>query len=414
LQEDCPRPPLAFFRQHDSPTQLTKKSEDNLDYLEFTVHKLNSRVKPTKKERVVIIGCFSEFGCETLGCMYCIPRLVKQYPGRYIIAMGWHGRKYLYQHLVDEFWELNEEYMWLRDYARAFHHVSDNLRRAEEAATKYGMVIPSGVIGKYAVGNFCRTCGQFWHQWYMRNDECYYCKSSVIVRSIFSDPQKYKKDARPIPRPKADLIEWGKSVVGDKKTVGLFARGRKTYGRNLPPEFYTNLIKQLRGRGYNVIWLGEKQSTQPCPVEDVIDFSRMPESRELERTLAIVCNCEFTVQFWTASSRLAGMMGVPFLLVESPEQIYASGLYPAQEGKRLELASFGPRKVILSHYVASLENQSELLGFVDRAVQEMEAGNYDEITGLCDEDAIKSLHKEHNDMIRMSYEEYYKKGMSGT
>jgi hypothetical protein len=405
---DKPKPPLAFFQQQDLPTHLTKLSEDKLDYLEFTVHKLNSRVKPTKKERVVIVGCFSEFGCETLGCMYCIPRLLKRYPGRYIIAMGWYGRKYLYQHLVDEFWELDEKYMWLRDYARAFHHLSDNLKRAEEAATAHGMVVPSGVLGKYAIGNFCRTCGRFWSQWHMRNDECYHCKSTVLIRSIFSDPQRYTKEARPIPKPKPELLEWAKGIVGEKKTVGLFARGRKTYGRNLPPDFYTKLIEHLRGRGYNVIWLGEKQSTQACPVDDVIDFSRMPESRELERTLAIICNCEFTVQFWTASSRLAGMMGVPFLLVESPEQIYASGLYPAQEGKRLELASFGPRKIVLSHYIPSVEDQPALLKLTEQAITEMESGNYDEMTGLCDSDAIDSLHREHEDMQHTSYEDYYK------
>jgi alkanesulfonate monooxygenase SsuD/methylene tetrahydromethanopterin reductase-like flavin-dependent oxidoreductase (luciferase family) len=42
-------------------------------------------------------------------------------------------------------------------------------------------------------------------------------------------------------------------------SVGIFARGRAMYGRNLSPEFYVNLIKMLEDLGYNPIWLGEKQ-----------------------------------------------------------------------------------------------------------------------------------------------------------
>lgn len=403
------RPPFAFFENRP----FEKMEEEELDSVEFFVHKLNSRRKPQKKDRIIILGCFSEFGCETMGCMYCIPKIAKRYPGRYIIAMGWYGRKYLYQHLVDEFWEIKEEHMWLRDYARAFHHKSENLKKVEMAVSKYGIVFPSSVMGRFAVGNFCRTCGKYWHQWHLKNEQCPACKSTVIVRSVFSDPERYKKEVRPIPRPKKEYMEWAKSFV-KPHTVGVFARGRKTYGRNLPPEFYENLIRMLQRRGYNIVWLGEKQSTQPCPVDDVLDFSRMPESRDLERTLAIICQCDFTIQFWTASSRLAGMMGVPFLLFESPEQIYHSGLYPAQEGKRLDLCSFGPKKVVASHYTPSIENQSKTLDLVEEAVREMEEGNYDEMMGLVEEDAFKFLHRGKEEMDADSYEDYFKEAIESS
>ena len=33
----------------------------------FTVHKFNSRPKPEDKRRILIITCFSEFGCESIG-----------------------------------------------------------------------------------------------------------------------------------------------------------------------------------------------------------------------------------------------------------------------------------------------------------------------------------------------------------
>jgi hypothetical protein len=315
--------------------------------------------------------------------------------------MGWHGREYFYRHLVDEYWELKEEHMWLRDYTKAFHHNSKNLTKIEEEASKYGDVIPSAVLGKYAVANFCKTCGMFWHEWRKRTDCCPKCESTFIVRSIFTDIGEYRPQACHMPRPSDEMQEWARSIL-KPRSVGIFARGRKTYGRNLQPEFYVKLIKQLEDRGYNVIWLGEKQSTQPCPVDHVVDFSRMPESRDLEKTLAIICNLEFTVQFWTASTRLAGMMGVPFLLFESPEQICVSysGLCGAQEGKRLELTSFGPKKVVLSHFHNVYDDNDAALDLVARAVGEMEEGNYDQMIGMVeDEWFVHKLEEEHQEML---------------
>lgn len=315
--------------------------------------------------------------------------------------MGWYGREYLYRHLVDEFWEIKEEYMWLRDTARAFHNLSHNLQKLEEAATVYGDVIPAIALGEFAVCNMCRTCGKFWHEWRKQNECCPVCSSTLLVRSIFTDIATYKPQAKPIPKPRKELLEWAKGLI-KTPCVGIFARARKTYGRNLPPEFYVNLIQNLESQGYSVIWLGEKQSTLPCPVDHVLDFSRMPESRDLEKTLAIVCNLEFTIQFWTASSRLAGMMGVPFILFESPEQIYVSysGLMGAQEGKRLELTSFGPKKVVLAHYMNVLHQPQKAIELVDRAITEMKEGNYEEILGMVeDQQFAAQLQQEHKEML---------------
>lgn len=393
---------LAFFKSKGvDPRNPIRKNEQKLGEVRFTVHKFNNRPKPKKTDRIKIVGCFSEFGCEIVGCMYCIPRLMRRYPGQYIIAMGWYGREYLYRHLVDEFWEIDEEFMWLRDYTRAFHHLSENLKKIEEAATAYGEVVPSAALGKYAIANMCRTCGKFWEEWRKQYACCPQCKSTVLIRSIFTDINTYKPQARPIPRPSQEMQEWAKTIV-KPNTVGIFARGRKTYGRNLQPEFYIKLISLLEGMGYNVIWLGEKQSTLPCPVDHVTDFSRMPESRELERTLAIVCNLEFTVQFWTASTRLAGMMGVPFLLFESPEQVYVSysGLMGAQEGKRLELCSFGPKKVVISHYTSVYENNEAGLALVERAIGEMKQDNWEDILGMVESEEFSTvLQTEHYEML---------------
>ncbi len=392
---------LAFFKLKDEESLATKISEKRLSSLSFNVYKFNHRIKPKKIDRIRVVSCFSEFGCETLGCMYCLPRLMRRYPGCYVIAMGWYGREYLYRHLVDEFWELKEEYMWLREHARAFHHNSENLETLERAATAYGQVVPAAALGKYAVCNFCKTCGKFWHEWRKQSICCPACTSTLIVKSVFTDIATYKPQAKMIPKPSVGLQEWARTLV-KPNTVGIFARGRKTYGRNLPPEFYIKLINLLRSMGYNVIWLGEKQSTIPCPVDDVLDFSRMPESRDLEKTLAIVCNLQFTIQFWTASTRLAGAMGVPFILFESPEQIYVSksGIMGAQEGKRLELASFGPKKVVIAHFHSVERDQDTALGLVRRAAMELEAGDYTDILGMVeDKDFSTIMQEEHIEML---------------
>lgn len=382
--------PFAFF-----PVKRT--SEQRLANVKFNVYKLNHRPKPKKTDRIKIVACFSEFGCETFGVLYCIPRLLKRFPGSYIIAMGWYGREYLYRHLVDEYWEIQEPYMWLRDYARAFHHVSHNLKRIEEAATQFGQVVPSVALGKYAVANFCRTCGMFWHEWRKRAECCPKCKSTVIVRSMFTDIDEYRQSARMLPRPSQGMLDWAKKLI-PPNAVGVFARNRKTYGRNLTPDFYVKLVQLIEGMGYSVVWLGEAQSTQPCPVEHILDFSRMPESQDLERTLAIICNLSFTIQFWTASSRLSGMMGVPFLLFESPEQVFVSysGLCGAQEGRRLALTSFGPKKVVLAHYKNVVENPDRGLELVRQAVMEMQAGDYNDVFGMVQDEWFINILKEEN------------------
>jgi len=391
--------PLAIFKPKPDHTKKIIKDEVKLSKMMFNVYKLNHRPKPKKRNRIKIVSCFSEFGCETIGCLYCIPRLLRRYPGSYVIAMGWYGREYLYRHLVDEYWELKEENMWLREYTRAFHSISDNLKRLEEAAVVHGDVVPAAALGKYAVSNYCRTCGAYWNEWRVRSDECPHCKSTVLVKSIFTDIKENKPTARKIPKPRQEYLDWAKDLL-KPNTVGVFARGRETYGRNLQPEFYVKLIQILEEMGHNVIWLGEKQSTQACPVDHVLDYSRMKESQELERTLAIVCNLDFTIQFWTASSRLSSMMGTPFILFESPEQIYvsSSGLCGAQEGKRLELASFGPKKLVMAHYKNVYEDPDKALELVKRAAEELKEGNEEDILGMVEDEwftgVLKAEHEE--------------------
>jgi hypothetical protein len=357
--------------------------EPRMSKVNFSVHKFTDRPRPARED-VVVVCAFSEFGCETLVPLYCLPRLREQHPGKYFIVAGWYGREYFYRHLADEFWELNEENQFLREYTRAFHHVSKNLEEIETNLANFGQVVTAQRLGHIAAGNHCRRCGQV-VPW--RNKPVCQCNAGVEP-ALFADVAAYKRKAVRLPPPSEKMLSVAGKYLG-KNPVGIFARNRKTYGRNLRPEFYTGLVALLESMGHTPIWLGEKQSTLPCPVSHVLDFSRLPESRDLELTLAIVSKLDFTVQFWTASTRLAGMMGVPFLLFESPEQIVGNF---GQEGLRLELTTFGNYKLVYSHYLKVLHDNPAGLELVRRAVEQMREGDWRDVMGLIDEpDVVRGM-----------------------
>lgn len=371
------------------------KREEPSEEVRFKVHKFSSRPRPSDKSRINLICCFSEFGCETVGVLYCLPRIIRDRPSDYRIAVGWAGREYLYRHLVDEFWEVRPEHMWLREYARAFHHESKNLSAAEKALEQYGRVVPSSYLGRVAISAKCFDCRLFFSTVYAdghhEGSNCVRCGSSNVLPPIIGNVAYWKPRAVRLPSPSGDKVEAvGKYVSG--RPVGVFARARKCYGRNLQPEFYVGLVSMLRSRGYEPIWLGEKESTLACPVPDVVDFSRMEESRDLESTLAIIARCEFTVQFWTASSRLAGLMGVPYLLFESPDQIWGSG----QEGIRRNLCDFGPRKLSINHYLNVYNDNRAGLSVVEECVSQMECGNYEDHMGLVEKSVAKSMRESNS------------------
>lgn len=368
---------LFKFQNFESKVE----KDDPLDNVEFIVHKFNNRPKPEDRRNIMVIACFSEFGCEIIGNMYCIPRLLQKRPGDYTIAVGWHGREYLYRHLVDEFWEIKEEYQYLRDNAVAFGYIGKSLYKIEKKLKDVGKLSPTKYLGNIAVANFCQKCNWYGASWTWM-PECPQCKEEdLFVHSLFSQADVSKRTATRIPKPSKEKMSWAKGITG-KRPVAVFARGRKMYGRNLSPEFYVDVIKSLEEKGYDPIWLGEKQSVLPCPVDHITDFSRMEESRDLEKTLAIICQCEFTVQFWTASTRLAGIMGVPWLLFETPDQIYGVG----QEGVRQKLTNFGEKKIVLCDFQKVRDNPKDALELFNRSVEEMEEGKLEDTVGMVDND----------------------------
>jgi len=147
--------------------------------------------------------------------------------------------------------------------------------------------------------------------------------------------------------------------------------------------------------GYNPVWVGEKATTLACPCPRITDLRGNAEVRDFEQTLAYVTEMKFTIQFWTASTRLAGLVGTPFILFESPDQIWGGG----QEGYRLHLTSKGPKKLVLAHFRHVLENSTKALKIVESSVRDIQEGDYSTVFGMVEDKAsVRSMmiNSKHN------------------
>jgi hypothetical protein len=190
--------------------------------LPFTIHKFTDRPRLDGEDRI-IFSCFSEFGCEVLGVTYQIPRAISENQGKYFIAVGWRGRSFLYRHLVDEFWELNENYQNLRDNALAFHNNSKTLKLLDRSLENYGVLCDSNGMSKMVVANQCE-CGNYWG-YNQKSDSCSRCYSKSFVRSLFADPIWWRRRAKRLPLPSEQVLNKVKQFLPDnKKTVAVSVR----------------------------------------------------------------------------------------------------------------------------------------------------------------------------------------------
>lgn len=354
-----------------------KIKEIKLTHLNFKKHKFTVRPLPENPKQILIMTCFFEFGCETIGVEHCIPEILKSYENYYVICVGWHGRMYLYKHLIDEYWELDEEHQWLRDYTCAFVHQSRNLKKLEIELNKFGKVYLGSWFGNICIAAKCNICKSTWKA-ERRISSCPKCQALDVKNSLFAQPEEAKKNALKVPLPSEEMIEKVKSLL-PKNAVGIFARGRKKYGRNLTKQFYLDLINRLKQLGYNPVWLGEKESILPCPTDDILDVSLMQESNDLEFTLAVISQLQFTIQYWTASTRLASLVNTPWILFETKNQIYGVG----HEGKRILLTTdYNKKKIVLFHFANALENLDKIIQLTEQAIIEIKNDNWHDIWGI--------------------------------
>lgn len=368
--------------------RVKKEKEKILNEVKFNVFSFSNKQRPSSN--ILFVCCFSEFGCETISCMYGFQRIRAKYPKHFVVAVGWYGREYLYRHLVDEFWEIERDAQFLRDSVNAHKSSSVNIKNIEKNLKKIGTVINTEYFGKIVNSNFCHCCGN--SVVYTGTKICNTCFNGALFPSCIVEPDQAIKNMTPIPKPRKEKIEWAKKILNNKKYVAIFARGRKTYGRNLPSYFYVWLIDLLKGKGYGVIWLGEKQSTQKCPDDSVIDFSRMEESNDLENTLAILSLCDFTIQYWTASTRLAAIVDTPFILFESFNQIRGQG----QEGARIKLLGKKKKKIVYCSFQSFLDDLEKGMKITDEAIDEFISGDLSEKYGIISDEETTINYRNKN------------------
>lgn len=356
---------------------ILNKKDKPIDSFVFKKHIF----KNSNKNKSLLITNFSEFGVETLACNYSIPILCKIHADYKIIVVGWSGREYLYRHLADEFWELDEKFYYLKDHSNAFLNKSKDIIKLEEELSSYGKLITSGYLGNFFVAKVCKNC---LHYWIEDSIQCSRCQSKNISLPILETLDKTIRTEIPIPEFKGINIP--------ENSVAVFARNRKTYGRNLPKEFYLKLNELLKLEGYNPIYLGENSTS--LNMDGCLDFSNKKEAKNLEFTLEILSKVKFSIQFWTASTRLAAITKTPYILVESPNQV----AYHTQELKRIALTSeFNKKKIIICHYIDFLKNQVSGLNLIKDAIEEINNNNWDHIIGMVkNKEILHSIIKSNN------------------
>lgn len=362
----------------------------NLDFNDGTksqVEKNISKVKfnrqiftPNTDKPIVFLSALVEFGCESLLPHYFLPNFASGYRDYHRIVVGWPGRSLYYSPFVSEFWSIDPKLSYLRDYTKAFNTMSKNIRNIENALKDYGSVFKSGSLNSFFCEGACLECKKKFLSMF-KVGECHSCKSNKIINSVIADSDLHRNKYNPLPLMFGHLQPWLDNCVKTNKAVGIFARSRTTYGRNLPKEFYKKLCSILESKGYEILWLGEKVSTLKCISKHFFDFTTSEYSDSLEHCFGLVSRCVGTFQAWTASTRFSQALNIPYCLVESYDQLFGNG----QEGKRINLLTrdFNKKKIIISNYRNVL---ARVLDFADVCADHfcdfIENGNSDDIVGF--------------------------------
>lgn len=325
------------------------KVEELLDFATFKKIVFNFDEDPRP---VVFLSALVEYGCESLLPHFYLTSFEKKYKDYRRIVIGWPGRKFLYYPFVHEYWEIDSSLCFLRHYTKAFTGMSKNIKIIENGLSKFGKVIKSHDLNIFFCQGICNNCKKTFVST-TKVPVCSSCRSESLTQSILGDTSYHKKRYKAIDFDFSGYENWLNKVIKGK-TIGIFARNRKTYGRNLPKEFYQLFCDGLIKKGYNIVWLGEKESTLPCIDDTFYDFTTGDKADDIFACHALVSKCVATFQAWTASTRLAQATNTPYCLVESYDQIFGLG----QEGKRINLLTqdLENKKIIFGNYRLALQN----------------------------------------------------------
>ena len=351
-------------------------------------------VPNTEQKEVIFLSTLVEFGCESLLPHYYLPYFANKNKDYHTIAVGWPGRSILYEHQVNEFWSLDPKYGHLRAYTKAFTGMSKNIAAIETALSKFGHVVKSKNLNKFFCEGVCKACrASFINVKKIQN--CEKCGSADIINSILADTDYHKL------RYKHLYFDFGRYIpllkqATKEKNIAIFARNRATYGRNLPIEFYKRFCKKLSKKGYHILWLGEKVSTLPCFDKSFFDFQKSEYADDVHACFALVSQCKATFQAWTASTRFAQALNIPYCLVESFDQIFGNG----QEGKRINLLTrdMTRKKIIISNFNTAIKDIKYFADLCyDNFIEFIEEKNYTDIVGAVEsKEYFGNLFKEYD------------------
>ena len=356
-----------IHKPHTTNTTLIRTDDSPLEkvtFNRFVIHENDG--KP-----VLFLSSLIEFGCESLLPHYFLDDFKRTYSQFHTIAITWSGRKCLYQNHMDEIWELDDNFQYLRDMSLAFHAIGKNIGNIEKSLLKYGKVLQSKFIANKFLETYCFSCGHFFPSQYCA-EKCERCSSTNLKQSMICNPEAHKINYSPL---KLNLDKY-KHMLNcfkkDQKYIGIFARHRKTYGRNLPKSFYIDLIEKLKRKNYEVVWLGEKQNTLECPSTVSFDLTKSEFANDVAACVAMVSKCHATFQAWTASTRFSMWAERPFFLVESRDQVNGKG----HEGKRIKLLDNNKvfnKIFVYNYYDANIElkkftdyTTSHFLDFIEK------------------------------------------------
>jgi hypothetical protein len=351
-----------------------------------------------KKKENVFLSTLVEFGCESLLPHFYLPYYASKNKDFHKIVIGWPGRSLFYEHYADEFWSIDPKYSYLRAYTKAFSGMSKNIKAIEASLKLFGHVVPSANLNKYFCEGVCKNCKKSFIN-VKKIVECEHCGSTEVINSILADTDYHKLRYRSL------YVNFGKysdllKDVCKSKNIAVFARNRVTYGRNLPADFYRNFCSKLENKGYNIFWLGEKVSALPCPSKSYFDFTKSEFADDIHACLALVSQCKGTFQAWTASTRFAQAVNIPYVLVESFDQIFGFG----QEGKRIKLLTpdMKTKKIIFSNYKTVIKDLNYFADLCfEHFIDFIENKNYIDVVGAMEsKEYYENLLKE-NDLWKL-------------
>ena len=349
------------------PPKLFKpESHCNNSFQELLFNKHIFKEETDLQNKIFYLS-FGEFGCETMIPTFLIPRINNNFPKYRKIVVGWHNREYFYRHVCDEYWELDSQHMSLKDHSYAFENNSPEIMKLSKRLSNLGVIIDGAKMGKICVTAKCKKCN-FEFAIDRGDIYCTKCYSDQITKSLLQGVKDYKSYSYQLPLIRKEFVDFASNYIPEN-TVALFARNRRTYKRNLTPEHYEKLINMLINLGYNIVLLGENVSSYNLNNDKIINFMNHELAGNLEAAFAIVDRCLFSMQFFTASTRISSMLNKPFVLFESLDQIYGRG----QEGSRLSLMTknYNNKKLVLANFIDVLENCDESIELAKRAVQEL-------------------------------------------